>query len=309
METVRTMAWLRPQPRGDARRVELEVTTESGCRELRVAFPRHQPGLSALIGSYSSDGQSFVVKVAKTPEVRRWARAELGMSEPRAVQVLRRGTAKWNSLSPSPQVWPTFERFNDLCQTWLVSPLRETVEAALLTIPGAKGADVGELLDELRTRREHLRFAPRISEAARATFPSGGPKRTFALVQENVGSEEAPAISVRLPIARRRARSQLRLAEIEVLALFALAAFLAERSGLGLDLAPRVAGSQLYFPNVLGDARDGVPVYVDYFGLAQRDGNVAESGAFRVLYGRLGLVRVLCQTIYRDLTTRGRDRS
>lgn len=309
MDTLRTMARLRSRPSGNARRVGLEVTTESGCRELCLAFPRHQPGLSALIGSYSFGGQSFVVKVAKTPEVRRWARAELRMSEPRAAQVLRHGTAKWNSLSPSPQVWPIFQQFNDLCQTWLASPPRETVEAALLTIRGAHGAGVRKLLDELCDSREHLRFAPRLSEAAWATFPGDGPKKTFALVQEDVGSEEVPAQSVAIPIVRRRSRSQRRLVDIELLALLAYAAFLAERSGLGLDLAPRIAGRRLYFPNVLGDAQDGTPVYVDYFGLAQRDGNVAESGAFRVLYGRLGLVPILCQTIYRDLTARSRDRS
>ena len=205
-------------------------------------------------------------------------------------------------------MWPTFERFNDLCRGWLASPRLETVESALLTIRGANRAAVRELLDELRERRDHLRFAPRISETARVTF-TAGPKDTFALVQENIGSEEAPARCVSLPIVRRRRRTRCRLADIELLALLAYAAFLAERSGLGLDLAPRFAGSQLYFPNVLRDAEDGAPVYVDYFGLGQRDGNVAESGAFGLLYGRWGFVRVLCQTTYRDLTTRGRDRS
>jgi len=307
MDTVWKMARLRSLPKTGSAHVKLDLETESAHHAVSVEFPRHQPGISALIGNYSSEGGSFVVKVAKTTDVRRWARTELAMKEPRGIQVLRVLTAKWNSLAPRPAVWPVFERFNDLCQSWLTRPSRDALEGALLTIRGTSQAGVVGLLDELRGSRRELRFAPRLSTAARVSLPANGPKEVFALVQQNVGSGAATSVRVGLPIFSRQRRRSVRAENIELLALLAYAALLAERSGLGLDLAPRLRGGQLFFPNLLRDGRDGPPVYVDYFGLAQRDGNLAESGAFRMLYGHRGLIPVLAQGIYRDLT-RGRVR-
>jgi hypothetical protein len=185
----------------------------------------------------------------------------------------------------------------------LASPSDRVLESALREIPNADRAVIRDVLDDLHSVRGALRFAPRSSEVATATFVGAGPTDAFALIQDNVGSLDAAAVAVTLPIRGRPSSDpNERVAEKELLVLLAYAARLARESGLGLDLAPRIVGGRLVLPNVLTDALDGAPIYVDYLGLAQRDGNWAESAAFNVLYGRRGLIPRLCRSLLRRVT-------
>lgn len=283
-------------------RVLVEVAGLPPTAPTRVTFPLDQPGISALIGFYESDGRSYVLKVAKSDEVRRWALGGHPVREPRQVRIVRRVSARWNSLAPRASIWPTLEAFNTTCHEWLGSLRRETAEKAVRQVRGAHAAAVAELVDELFQSRAELCFAPHVSDTVRITFPDRGPENVFAVVQENIGSLDAPAIPFSRPIRRRHPTRAARLGDLEFLTLLAYAGLLADSYGLGLDLAPRFTSGRISVPNVLVRRATGALVYIDYFGLAQRDGNAIEAGAFGALYGRWGAARHLSAWVYRGLT-------
>jgi hypothetical protein len=281
--------------------VLVEVAGLDPTEPTTVSFPLEQRGLSALVGFYEYEDRAYVLKVPKTEEVRRWALGDQPVREPRFVKVVRRASARWNSLAPRPSLWPTLERFNMMCQQWLGSLQRDTAEKALRRVDGANAATVAGLAEELFEHRRELSFAPHISDTVRITFRKG-PEDVFAMVQENVGPAHAPATPFSRPIRRRYLAPGARLRELEFLTLVVYARHLADTHGLGLDLAPHIASGGFSVPNVLVRSDTGGLVYVDYFGLAQRDGNAIEAGAFGAMYGRWGAARRLSAWVYRGLT-------
>jgi hypothetical protein len=281
--------------------VLVEVAGLDPTEPTTVSFPLEQPGLSALVGFYEYQGRAYVLKVPKTEELRRWALGGQPVREPRFVKVVRRASARWDSLAPRPSLWPTLEKFNVMCQQWLGSLQRDTAEKALRRVDGANAARVAGLAEELFEHRRELSFAPRISDAVRITFRNG-PEDVFAIVQENVGSTHAPATPFSRSIRRRYLAPAGRARELEFLTLVAYARLLADTHGLGLDLAPRISSGRFSVPNVLVRSDAGGLVYIDYFGLAQRDGNAIEAGAFGAMYGRWGAARRLSAWVYRGLT-------
>jgi hypothetical protein len=281
--------------------VPVEVAGLGPTEPTTVSFPLEQPGMSALVGFYEYEGRAYVLKVPKTQELRRWALGGQPVREPQFVKVVRRASARWDSLAPRPSLWPTLEKFNAMCQQWLGSLHRDTAEKALRRVDGANAARVAALAEELFEHRRELSFAPRISDAVRITFRNG-PEDVFAIVQENVGATHAPATPFSRPIRRRYLAPADRARELEFLTLVAYARLLADAHGLGLDLAPRISSGRLSVPNVLVRSDASGLVYIDYFGLAQRDGNAIEAGAFGAMYGRWGAARRLSAWVYRGLT-------
>ena len=289
--------------------LRLKVAGLRPAGDVSVAFPRHQPGFSALVGFFDLDGRSLVLKVAKTDEVRRWAHRVHAMREPRSVSLLRRASARWNSLAPGPSAWRTLEELNARCHSWLASVQRATAEEALRGTPGATANSAAQLVVELFAGREELCFAPRQSDTLRVSFAGRGPVELLAVVQENVGSSDEPAMMFSRPIRPRERTAAERARDLEFLTLVAYARLLATQHGLGLDLGPRVGIQGILMPNVLVRRATGALVFSDYLGVAQRDGNAVEARAFGVLYGRCGLASQLASWVLRDLTRGSRPPS
>ena len=267
-----------------------------------VLFPVHQPGISALVGFYEFEGGSYVIKVLKTAAIRRWAREQTAMQEPRYVKAVRRLSARWDTLAPRRAIFPVLERFNAMCQHWLGLVEPAALEEALSDVDGADASTSACLVSELFELRAELRFAPRTSYPVQVGIPDGGIENAFAIVQENVGSLKEPASALRVWIDRHGLRPRERASRLQLLALLAYAVHLANAHGLGLDLAPRLGTGGISVPNVLVRPAARGLVYVDYFGLAQRDGNSIEAAAFGALYGRRGAARQLSSRVYRCLT-------
>jgi hypothetical protein len=226
------------------------------------------------------------------------------MREPKVVRRVRRASARWDSLAPRRDLTPTLEQFNVTCQRWLSSVSREAALEAL-EYSRVRGAEADAMVDEAFRAAQNLCLAPRVSEWARIGFvlaPSVG--EYSVLVQENVGSRDQPAQPFSQPV-RKGSHGVNRVRSIEFLILAARAAHLADSEGLGLDLGLRLTRGAVWFPNVLlrQNGSEGL-AYIDYFGLAQRDGTRVEAAAFSFLYGRYGLIRSLL-----TLTRRGLRRS
>ena len=266
-----------------------------------VLFPVNQPGISALFGFYESGGGSYVLKIPKTAIIRRWAFERTAMQEPGYVKAVRRVAARWDSLAPRPASLPVFERFNAMCQHWLGAVTPAALEGALSRVDGAVTSTASRLVAELLELRPDLHFAPRTSHPVQVSIPDGEIQNVFAIVQENVGSLEEPASVLNVSIGRHALRPRDRAIQLQLLALLAYAVDLASAHGLGLDLAPRLGTRGISMPNVLVRPGTGALVYVDYFGLAQREGNSVEAAAFKALYGRWGGARQLSSRLYRRL--------
>ena len=289
--------------------LSLEVSGIAPGRVDNVRFPRRQAGMTALVGFFEHDESSYVLKVSKTPELLHWALAEMGLSEPRLVGAIRRVSARWDSLAPRRMPWPTLERFNSICQDWLRSVSRDDALSGLEEMRLVARARAEELIDECLSDRLGFEFAPRSSETVRVSFVAAGADEHFALVQENAGSSSEPAPPFSHRIRPRAMSIDERKRSLEFLILLGRAAALGRTQGLGLDLGPRLVSGQLSFPNVLVRAGGGGLVYVDCFGLAQRDGNRVEASAFAALYGRHGLVRRLGRSVSDRLGSRLGDQS
>jgi hypothetical protein len=273
-----------------------------------VTFARMQAGMSSLVGCFEVDGQPYVLKMLKTEEVRRWAFGEQSLREPRSVRLLRRASARWDSLAPRSSLWRTLERFNANCQEWLQAVARDTAEEALLSTEGARPATVAALIEQLFENRESLCFSPMLSQRVWVSCGNGGPQNVFAVTQDAIGSPGALAapFSMRFRLRPRQFRRLEQLRRLEFLALLAYANLLAGKHGLGLDLAPRFRSGEIFVPNALVRADCVRLAYTDYFGLAQRDGNAVEAAAFRALYGRWGLIPQLSSWTLRSLARRNR---
>jgi hypothetical protein len=283
-------------------RAALAVAGLHRSETVTVSFPLHQPGTSAIVGHYELDGTAYVLKIPKTLEVRHWSVARFGMREPAKVRWLRPAWSRWNSLEPRPEIWPTFVRLNALCHRWLLAVPRPVAEAALSQVRGAVTLIIADLADELFADQSHLRFSPEVSRPVYVSFVDGGPANTFAVVQECIGRPDSPGVAFSRQYCQRPRVGSGRVQGIACLTLMACASFLADEQGLGLDLVPHVGMRTVTVPNLLVRSDQTGLAFVDYFGLAQRDGNRMEACAFRALYGRQGLVPHMTASLYRGLT-------
>lgn len=278
--------------------VAVEIARTQSVDSVTVVFPVEQPGNSALVGFYEFQGDSYVLKVLKTDAVRRWACTRIGMREPPSVRFVRRASYRWNSLAPRPSVWPTLERFNRLCQRWLYAVPREVAEVSLRRVETADARVAARLVAEAYVGQEKLHFAPAVSNVIRVSFVDDGPRNTFAVAQEDCGSASVRALPLSLRLSPQPIASEARPQMLKLLIFLAHCGAIAADSGLGLDLSPRFEPGGFRLPNLLVRPETGDLAYIDYFGLAQRDGNVVEASAFGALYGKLGLVRLLSRWLY-----------
>jgi hypothetical protein len=283
-------------------RVSLAVAGLQLSGAVTVSFPVHQPGTSAMVGYYEFEGTAYVLKVPKTAEVRNWSAASFGMREPAKVRWLRPAWSRWNSLEPRPEIWPTLEHLNELCYRWLLAVPRPIAEMALSQVRGAAAPTIADLADELFANQSRLRFSPNVSSPVHVTFVDGGPTDTFAVVQDCIGTPNSPGVAFSRRYGQRSRVGAERVQDIACLTLMACAKVLANEKGLGLDLVPRVGMRTVAVPNLLVRSDHTGLAFVDYFGLAQRDGNTIEAGAFHALYGRQGLVPHMTAWLYRGLT-------
>lgn len=242
----------------------------------QVSFPVRQPGASGLIGYLTTAGGPLVLKVLKVRELLAWSLGER-LIEPGYVRTLRQVPLRSSAFAPTVAMRDRVRRNNQVCGDWLRRVDRERAAAALgrLLPPGDRGE---RLLAEIFTGAGPLHFAPALSAPVDVNFPAPGPHAVPGLLQERISGQ---------PVRLGRGADG-RATRQRFLLLLALALDMAHQTGLGLDLTPRVHTRAVSFPNVLTRPGTADLVYVDFFGLAARRGDVIERAGYRLGYGPIG---------------------
>jgi len=262
--------------------------------DYEVCFPVHQPGASGLIGYLTTPAGAHVLKLLKVPDLRAWSFGGARVTEPAYVRLLRKAPLRGNAYAPTRQMRDRLITNNDLCCTWLRRVGREQARESLAQAVPA--ADPGPLLDELFGEHDGIDFVPKVSAVVDVDFPSPGPRDVPALLQSQAGGE-----AFRLPLRHRDSQQTQRWAQLRFLLLLTLALRLAWEQALGLDLAPRLSGPALRFPNVLASSESGEMAYVDFFGLASARGNAMDRAGYWLGYGGRFPVATLAQRLARQL--------
>jgi hypothetical protein len=272
------------------------VDLGAGLERTEVSFATSQPGASALVGYFTAGSRPRVVKVLKTPEVLTWAKANLSLSEPIYVQLIRRAPLRDNPFAPTRQMRGRVIAVNAVCAERLRGIDRELAAAALAPIVPMDTRE--RLLDRLFADRIEISLMPTVSDVVDVDFPETGPWRIPALVQEAIPGRRQYQFSW----SGAGDVDGDRLWHPTFLLLLAFGLQLAAEEDLGLDLVPRPTRTALRFTNVLVRPGSANLVYIDFFGLSTPTGNAAERLGHRLGYGgRISIIRRFAERVVRRI--------
>ncbi|MEO3923321.1 hypothetical protein ABGB07_05610 [Micromonosporaceae bacterium B7E4] len=292
--------------RADAPDITVRVRIDGRADVREVRFPTWQPGASAMVGYFADGPCRYALKVLKVADVRAGAAGASPIGEPAYLRLLRRVALPESPFAPTRAMRSRIAGFHDSCETWLRDVDRDRARAALrrcLTdLPERRiEALLGELFDGLPT----LHLSPGVSCLVDVSFPDLGAADVPAILQQEVGGTgpyRQRLLGRHVPTPGSPGRRR----QLAFLVLLSVAGWLAETRRLGLDMSFRVdrRRTALLFPNVLVPETAPHLAYIDYFGLATPDGNLAERTGFWLGYGGNGLGHRFVAWLGRHLSER-----